>query len=245
MEQRRVRSFTEVLTPDCKIAIDGGAGYGSTAKEMLGAGVAHVHAFEPFEGNHKFFDDDDRITLHKTALGAHNGRGSFKVPETVKEGTLGWEDKVGYSSAGALESDTIKTWNPFDKRRSHVDVVRADDVVDHADFIKLDLQGGEPDALAGMPRLLSTASVLWVELIANVDIVATMTDAGFQTFSTPLLLQADHSVDGVEVFDEIPSSMGIPYLVAWKSEPWGDFATEFTTMKKRGLIQTDILGLRG
>ncbi|MEL6642883.1 MAG: FkbM family methyltransferase [Pseudomonadota bacterium] len=245
MEERRVRSFTEVLTPACKIAIDGGAGYGGTAREMLDAGAAHVHAFEPFEGNHKFFETDDRITLHKAALGAHNGRGSFKVPQTVKEGTVGWEDKVGYSSAGALESDTIKTWNPFDKRRSHVEVVRADDVVDHADFIKLDLQGGEPDALAGMPRLLAGASVLWVELIAKTEVVPIIRAAGFQTYTTALLLNADHTVDGVEVIDEIPSSAGVPYLVAWKAEPWVDFEAEFAAMKGRGLIQTDILALRG
>lgn len=245
MEERRVRSFTEVLTPACKIAIDGGAGYGGTAREMLDAGVTHVHAFEPFAGNHKFFDDDDRITLHKKALGARNGTDTFRVPQTVAEGVPGWEDKVGYSSVGALDSGSLKAWNPFDKTRFRVDVVRADDVVEHADFIKLDLQGGEPGALAGMPLLLARAQVLWVELIAKTEIVATIRAAGFQTYTTPLLLKANHTVDGVEVFDEIPSSVGIPYLVAWKTDPWVDFEAEFTGMKGRGLIQTDILALRG
>lgn len=243
IQQRRVESFTELLDTSFEVALDGGAGSGSTARQMISAGVSHVHAFEPFKGNHRFFDDNPAITLHKTALGSKRGKANFYVSSTVKTGTPGWEGHEGYSSVGMLRRRTPLQWlKPgfFSK----VPVVRADDVVERADFIKLDLQGGEADAFSGMQRLLSGARMLWVELISDMRILDAIERAGFEVFSTPLLLYDYHTIEGVDVFKESPSSTGLTYLHAWKREPWRDFRSEFTAMKSKGLIQTDILALR-
>jgi len=172
MSVKKVSSFSRLLAAYGKVnggnrfdAIDGGAGAGTTAREMLQhLGPAQkVYAFEPFPGNHRFFKPaETRILLHKQALAAGPGQMCFRVPSTVAaESAWGQQGLAGYSSVGYLVPGAAPREGDL-----NVDCVAAQDVVtDHASigFIKLDLQGGELGALQGMAQLLSGVQFMWVE----------------------------------------------------------------------------------
>ena len=244
IKELRVEDFLPLLD-GCRSALDGGAGAGDTAREMLAAGVLQVDAFEPFPGNHRFFDPEDtRITLHKFALGETPGAARFEVPSTVKEGTPGWEERVGYSSLGRL-----KSWSPSELKRMgrnrvvQVQVVRADDIVEHADFIKLDLQGGEFAALKGMKRLLASAKVVWVEFAGDLRVLDMLEE--FELYTTELLFDkwtAWHEANLV-LNRQKDSSLGVPFYFAWHGK-WSKFKDQYQDLRKNGLIQTDIAAVR-
>jgi FkbM family methyltransferase len=178
MSVKRISSFESVLAAykksgiDLHNALDGGAGSGATARAMLKhlSEDAHIYAFEPFPGNHRFFiDADHRIELIPKALAESNKIMPFYVSSTVAEGSAwGKIDMAGYSSVGYLaEIDCTNN-----SKCIKVDCIRADEVISkniHIGFIKLDLQGGELNALKGMPRLLSTASLFWIEYLGKVS----------------------------------------------------------------------------
>ena len=84
---KRVKSFNTLLSAYAKVnggnrfdAIDGGAGSGSTARQMIRhlAPGQRVHAFEPFPGNHRFFKPEETgIVLHPYALAAQPREKTF------------------------------------------------------------------------------------------------------------------------------------------------------------------------
>jgi FkbM family methyltransferase len=246
----RVADFGELLR-NCprgafRTAIDGGAGAGDTARKMLGNGVEMVHAFEPFPNNHRFFDADPKIRLHKLALGCESGTGRFSVASVVGENTPGWEDRVGYSSVGRLLGGGLRERARSLFRRSlKVKVVRADEIVDWADFVKLDLQGGEYDAICGMSGFLGDVKLMWVELISDMRIVDALADAGFELFSSELLFStwSDWHDQNLQKSRTALASIGVEYHFGWRNRPWEDFKCEFADMKKFGLIQTDIVAV--
>ena len=127
--------------------IDGGAGSGSTAMAMYNIGrignpQTKVYAYEPFVGNHKFFDGcPDNIILRKVALGDSPSEMTLAVSAVVSPDTeWGRRGMAGYSSGGALTENSPS--GPYD---TVVRVVRADDDIPEKEkigFVKLDLQGG-------------------------------------------------------------------------------------------------------
>ena len=142
-------------------AIDGGAGAGHTAKQMLPHLDGMVFAFEPFPGNHRFFEGcDPRIVLIRKALADANGSMPFRVGSVVSaDSEWGRKGMEGYSSVGML----VEEPQPDDLT---VEAVRGDEAIPtgtRIDFVKLDLQGGELDALKGMTGLLPEIPLLWVE----------------------------------------------------------------------------------
>ncbi|WBQ10580.1 FkbM family methyltransferase [Hyphomonadaceae bacterium ML37] len=205
----KISSFTTMLKGyrDAKIeigsVIDGGAGAGSTARSMLRAypELCRCYAFEPFPGNHRFFEGaDERILLKKQALGNKSQTAKFEVPSVVPEASeWGEQGMAGYSSVGSL---SIR--NRPGSQTIEVDCVRAEDVVTPGEkigFIKLDLQGGEVDAIEGMSALLGDVEFMWVEYLGNPDLYDTMSELGFMLFDTKYVFRGEPTPEALEIFD--------------------------------------------
>ncbi len=93
--------------------IDGGAGWGETSESMIQFGTesSRCFAFEPFPGNHVFFNRrDSRIELLKFALDNTDKTSNFFVPSTVKTNSV-WGERglTGYSSVGFLQKPSWKS----------------------------------------------------------------------------------------------------------------------------------------
>lgn len=170
MSAKRVTSFARLLDAYAisgnrlRNAVDGGAGSGTTAEEMIKHLTAEsvVYAFEPFPGNHRFFGNcHERVVLRKQALAETHRSVVFNVPAVVGEDSeWGRRGMVGYSSGGRISLPGRAGLN------FEVEAVAADDAIpnpDEIDFVKLDLEGGEVNALKGMPRILANAKFLWCE----------------------------------------------------------------------------------
>lgn len=257
MSIKRVSTFERILAAyanagiDLHNALDGGAGSGATAKAMLThlGESAHVYAFEPFPGNHRFFlDCGPRIELIPKALAEISKTMSFHVPSVVSADTeWGKRGMAGYSSVGFLRNtDDLKT----DPKTILVDCVRADDVISDKEkigFIKLDLQGGELNALKGMTRLLKSASVLWVEFIGKDPFLLDyIIDSGYIVFDTEYFFMGRPTDEAQKLFDvsrqDITLSTNASAWFGFKKRPWNDFMSEFKNYQDAfKLVQTDLL----
>jgi FkbM family methyltransferase len=151
-----VRSLFKNRAP--KIIVDGGAHTGGFTRLFLQHyPQAHIHAFEPLPGLAtqltKTFPK--RVTVHPVALGAKNRKIKFNV--------------LAYKGASsALEPSALL--KSLQKKKIRVSKVlnvncrRLDRVLNHADLIKLDLQGYELNALKGCGKLLQNAHVVVAEI---------------------------------------------------------------------------------
>jgi len=248
-------------------SVDGGAGWGGTSQSLAEATQkdGRVHAFEPFPGNHRFFSNaDPRIQLHRVALSDNVGRMAFYVSGTVGEEDA-WATRgfVGYSSLGHLVSPRVK-WVRAIKRVIarlrgqrqrepvvlQVDTTRLDSVVGeaHLDFVKLDLQGGEPAAIRGMGALLQRTDMLWIEFTGQEGLIPMLLEHGFLLFDTNYMCpaggrgQLEHF--DLRPFKEIVLSTSRPALLATRARDTADFLAWFHDAKKAGAImQTDLLAI--
>lgn len=149
------------ISPGMKI-IDGGANLGAftlaAAKRLQGRG--HLVAFEPDFRNRQALTQSvrksglvDVVTIEPAALCARQGEVSF------------WMSDVH----GALSSITKRSDTDVESVVSGValDEYLEENFGNHrVDFIKLDLEGGEADALLGMSKVLSQLNVLVLEVNA-------------------------------------------------------------------------------
>lgn len=228
--------------------IDGGAGSGSTSSVMLRRmpSAKKVWAFEPFEGNHRFFDRlDPRIELAKYALYKERASMTFEVSTIVPEdSTWGARGLAGYSSAGRINANPRSGTHVYD-----VDCVRADEFVgagQRIDFVKLDLQGGEYDAIIGMEAFLPETQLMWVEFGGQPGLLDLLDERDFVLFDTEYLFHGKPTEEALAHFivteAEIPLSTG---TFAWKGIPkrtWSDYMASFEGFKKSSaLVQTDIV----
>lgn len=257
---KRVDSLVQLLSAYRKAgikllnAIDGGAGAGHLSSEMLGylEEDGKVFAFEPFPGNHRFFTaHDERIVLIPEALADERKQMKFHVPSVVsEESAWGRRGMAGYSSGGRLiEKDPgIKRLlkNPAAKTIV-VDCVMADDVVaDRIDFVKLDLQGGELNALKGMSRILADAHFLWIEFSGQEGLIDFLKDKGYILFDTEYFFRGESTDSLRKIFDiskeNVPLSNGKTVSFGFKKCAWNHFEAEFFQYKKElGLVQTDLV----
>ncbi len=150
---------------------------------------------------------------------------------------------IGYSSMGYLR----QTEGP---NTIVVDCVRADDIVAESEevgFVKLDLQGGELNALKGMPRILENASVLWIEYIGKDTLLLDyIIDSGFVVFDTEYFFMGDPTDEARKLFDVsregITLSTNATAWFGFKMKPWGDFKAEFKYCQDAfKMVQTDLL----
>ena len=261
MRQLKIRTIGDIIKVSevcIRTALDGGAGLGETAKEIIGAcpEIKRIECFEPFLGNHKFWtESDSRIRLWKSALDGAAGRSSFYVPATVGEGVTDWEERVGYSSLGYLKPiDLIlrvkRVVDHLLGRPQHwywVDTVRADEAIDRApEFLKLDLQGGELSALRGMTKWLTSVHIAWIEYSGARAVKNLLLKNGFKLFSTTLVIADQWGYwheNHLNLIEEKQSSTNRVFRFAWLKEDWKDFDVQFEEMKPYGLIQTDLVAL--
>lgn len=231
-----------------KTIIDGGAGSGLTAAEMLEHATADaiVYAFEPFPGNHRFFDGcDPRIQLRKEALADSATVASFQIPGVVSsESAWGQRGMAGYSSLGFLADIPHQVGHSI-----NVECVRADDIIPPdrpVDLIKLDLQGGEFKALRGMSRSASTAKLMWVEYLGNENLIEGIENLGYLIFETEYLFLGMPTAKAEELFtvtrDDLVLSTGAKAWLGLKKRGWRHFTEEFKALKREiGLVQTDLV----
>lgn len=251
---KRTDSFTTILRAytDARVhlgdIIDGGAGAGITAKTMLKAMDAGTKcfAFEPFPGNHRFFEGlDPRIILIKKALAEANKTAHFYVSSVVGEDSKwrggGFE---GYSSVGYLTERTGRAGEYYE-----VECVRADEEIPSDSYIgaiKLDLQGGELNALQGMTKWLSKVKVMWVEFSGQPGLKDFLEDSGFMLFDTSYMFVGGCSDEAREHFSitqgEVTVSTGRTAWFGTKRGAWKNYDSELAEYKKKfGLVQTDLV----
>ncbi len=155
--------------PSAPIILEAGAADGTNTKEMADYWPqAMIHAFEPVPDAMRLTQEathaiHERVKLHPYALGS--------VPERLQMNVSGNGGSDGTQSSSLLTpSGHLDEFEnvPF-KRRIEVDVVRLDDWaeredVEKLDFLWLDLQGYELEALKGAEKLLSKVSAIHIEV---------------------------------------------------------------------------------
>lgn len=255
MALKRVQSFNTLLAAYAKVnggnrfdAIDGGAGSGSTARQIIRylAPGQRVHAFEPFPGNHRFFKPEEtNILLHPYAMAATPCEMTFRIPSVVQEDSeWGRAGMAGYSSVGYLTSAT-----PESDKDLVVQCVAVDDVVGDSSnigFVKLDLQGGELGALQGMQRILPNVRLMWVEFTFQPGLVQFLSEHGFTIYDTEYLMQGEPTSEAMRLFDvtnpRVPLSTGVNAWFGFRRLPWLNYENDFKAARRDlGLIQTDLV----
>lgn len=258
---------TEILGP-INASIDGGAGWGDTAKTIASftAEGGVIHAFEPFPGNHRFFENcDDRIHLLKAAVSDKAGRGQFFVSHVVGENDA-WAEKnlIGYSSVGQLAGKMQALGHLKRKIRAifdnnsrvtpphyvNVPVTRIDQAVaeSHFDFAKFDLQGGEYRALRGMGKLLANTDMLWIEFSNQPHLLEYLLERDFLLFDTNYLCHVARAADlgdfGLQPMHRVSLSTSQEALIARRVSDCIDYPKWFAHAKRKGgIIQTDLLAI--
>lgn len=249
------------------VAVDGGAGWGDTAKTIIASTAQNgvVHAFEPFPGNHKFFDGlDPRIKLHKFAIADQEGEATFVVPQVVQSSD-DWAQKglSGYSSVGYLEGanqdplwkrtarqlrDVVQGSAKPGMQSIEVKVATVSNIVSatHIDFVKLDLQGAELKALIGMGDLLNVTDMLWVEFSNQPGLFDFLCTRGFLIFDTNYLCvgasASELAAAGLEGREKLTLSISQEAVLARRLREEGDYLAWFSHARKNaGVWQTDLL----
>lgn len=244
---RRISDFRSVLEAykkggvPIRNCVDGGAGSGSTSRHMLKYSSGNVYAFEPFPGNHRFFETvPPQIRLMKYALDETPGFKAFRVASTVSTDSVwGQKGMAGYSSVGFLTSQP----NEEDMR---VECVRGDDLVDAPiDFLKLDLQGAELGALRGMSRIASECLFAWIEFSGQSGLLDYLQER-FEVYDTEYFFLGEPSDEARELFDvsreNYTLSTGKTVWFGFRKRLWTDFPREFAEcMRDFKMTQTDLI----
>jgi len=240
---------------DC---IDGGSGAGRLSQKMMARCSGTVFAFEPFPGNHRFYTEDlDRIRLFKAALADQAGQKSFFVGSTVGSESKWAKERglEGYSSVGYLVDEELAAKRQAQKPDAQVltvNCVAADErlpIARPVDAVKLDLQGGELDALKGMERIARRAQFLWIEYSAQFGLTRYLLRKHFTLFDTQYLFRGKPTDAIRERFhitnDEFTLTSGATTCFGYPKEPIeGNYEAVFREMKKSlNLIQTDIVAV--
>jgi len=229
-------------------AIDGGAGSGKTAQEMLGymSADSTVYAFEPFPGNHRFFANcDSRIKLIPKALAEISKEMSFLVTSTVNTDSVwGRRGMEGYSSVGKLIDGAGQPGKILS-----VECTRADNEIPKISkigFIKLDLQGGELNALKGCTEFLSSVAVMWVEYSGQAGLMDFLHDNDFMAFDTEYMFSGTPSPEARNTFDvsrkDVILSNDVMAWFGFRKSSWLSYEADLMRFKKAfRLIQTDLV----
>lgn len=235
----------------CRIA-DCGAGVGHTAGHYVAAmrarfqsGMperARVVCFEPLAENaaiiRERFRSEPLVEIREEAVSRDAGQAVFSVPGrmTVDQGG-GWVPGTSYGgllgNIGFGEQITVPT-------------VRLDSFPSF-DFVKLDLQGGEPDALLGLGSRLRDVGIFYVEhgLFTPHDAIRSLEEQGFTVFFDQLqigLRATDNQTirldemkkRGLEIHAIYPPTVGLPLMF------WGRFdSSKFCMLSENGALTAE------
>jgi FkbM family methyltransferase len=169
------------------LLLDVGAAAGWMTKMMLKESPSsRVVAFEPFPGNHRFLDafsEDARVRVVKKAVSNYRGTTKFFVAQTVKDGAGAWANMDGYSSVGMIVPED----DPKARRALTVETCRLDDEVSEpVRFMKIDVQGAEPEVLDGARALFDKHGVelALIEFMGDVRVVKFLAERGYAIMDT-------------------------------------------------------------
>ncbi|CAN5339261.1 N/A [soil metagenome] len=141
------------------IIFDIGANTGSiTAKYLEYFPAAHIYAFEPFPNSFEHLvnrhKSNANITCIEKAVASTNGSREFFVNKNVDTNSLLRPQKTGLSS---------------DEQVSNISTIKVDTIVldefcrtaniPYIDILKMDIQGGEFDALQGLKEMLQNNGI--------------------------------------------------------------------------------------
>jgi FkbM family methyltransferase len=205
---------------------------------------SRIYAFEPFPGNHRFFDGrDPRIILRKQALAERCDVVTFHVPAVVSEDSeWGRRGMAGYSSGGRIAPQGPGL-------NFEVEAVAGDEAVPDPtdiDFVKLDLEGGEVNALAGMSVVLSGAHFVWCEFKGQPDLLDDLVRREFILFDTEYLFFGAPDSGALDLFEVSRESMilsnGGTAWMGFRRTEWPDYFQRFSEYATRfKLVQTDLV----
>ncbi len=132
------------------VVLDVGANVGTYLRQVFDfVDGARVHAFEPSQAAYarlaSAFGADPRVVLNRQGIGATNGHATLW--STIPGSVLG----SMYAATPDMQGESIDIVS--------LDAYCIDREIDHIHLLKLDLEGGELDALRGAGRLIERDAI--------------------------------------------------------------------------------------
>ena len=255
----QISDFSEVMGPYKKLVdkfdvfVDGGAGLGETAAKMMKAlpdEEFRIIAFEPNQANvQNFKESDRRITLIPKAMGAEHGQAEFFISQNTQRTSDANKYLVlGTSFVGRLSMNTDTTRQGT---RYQVDVVPMAETLrgqglSSAEFIKLDLQGGELDALKGAREMLDGVQWMWIEFGGQPGLLEFLKERGFILFDTEYLFTGEPTREVLDAFTitrKGTNSINRTIFFGRRNSIWQDYEERFRQFRKLGMVQTDMVAV--
>jgi FkbM family methyltransferase len=166
------------------VFVDVGANCGWYSLLALRCQSKHVHAYEPNPRLATLLSRSlcvngllDRVTVREAACGATQKRATLTIPAEL----------FGGASLKQIDGTGIE-----------VNVVRLDDEIEHADFIKIDVEGYEFEVLKGCERILGSPGIrLAVEHNGDMEMYHWLRSRGFKLSN----IETDASLRAVSIDD--------------------------------------------
>jgi FkbM family methyltransferase len=152
-EPRTATLFKRLLKPS-DVVIDGGAniGYYSLLSAKLVGKTGAVHSFEPIPDTFRAFSANVELNrfaqIHASCLALADKAGElqFEVPvDDTSQRSLGWAATQVMLGRGPVVRVQAVSLDDYAQHEG----------IGHIKLVKLDLEGGEPEAITGMSKLLS------------------------------------------------------------------------------------------
>jgi FkbM family methyltransferase len=248
----------EKIDDSPKVLIDGGAGLGETASKMLESthsNSGQIIAFEPNPDNVKAFRvRDKRLTLVDQALSNNSGIAEFIISSKTNLDHQRRQNEYlqdGTSFVGKLVSKDgeVRSSNAelYPVRTNRLDLALAELQLNQANFIKLDLQGAETQALEGLGTLISTVHWMWIEFSNQPGLLEYLTSNGFILFDTEYLFVGRPNDLIHELFNvtrQGKNSIGKDIFFGYRRHVWRNYEKAFNfSFTKRRVIQTDLVAV--
>lgn len=236
------------------LCLDVGAAAGGTAALIKQyAPDTHVVAFEPFPGNLHYFREATKalsdIELIAKAVSNNAGSIQFFVPHVVPGDSQSGGGMAGYSSVGMVLYDRYKTWS---KPEQVIDVQTCtlDEAISRkADFLKIDVQGGEFEVLDGAHRLLDEGiDVIFSEFVGDRRVLELLHAKGYDIFDTEYMVFVDPSplIERLHNPKFFPLSTGARGCIGYLADTTiGDRGVDAYCAFFKGIgAQTDLLAVK-